>query len=397
MSDAPGQEHVRMKASGRAISKVLLAVALAGAVVVMMLWLVGAFHKKVPSESRAAAAASGLPTGFQAVAARLIEKDVIESAVGTIRPVYESSVASKVLEKVQAVLVKAGQAVKKDEVLVRLDGAVLKSRLDQAQAGVKAAEAAQADANQQFLRIRDAFAKGAVTPMERDTAGNALNSALANLDRARQAADEANTTLAFATVRSPIDGTVIDKKVNEGDMVMPGQVLVALYDPSRMQLVAGVRESLARRLAVGQDLAVNIEALNLPCVGQVTEIVPEAQAASRSFLVKVGGPCHPGVYAGMFGRLDIPIGKERVLVVPRSAVRRVGQVDMVDVVEAGLRPGESPTGGPPRAARRAVMLGRAINGDVEVLSGLREGEQVLTPSNPKSEIRNPPAAAGPRP
>ena len=60
-------------------------------------------------------------------------------------------------------------------------------------------------------------------------------------------------TLDWATIRSPIDGTVIDKKVDVGDTVTPGQMLVTLYDPKRMQLVATVRESLAHRLKVGQE------------------------------------------------------------------------------------------------------------------------------------------------
>ena len=63
--------------------------------------------------------------------------------------------------------------------------------------------------------------------------------------------------------------------------------------------------------------------------------MPEAQAESRSFQVKVTGPCPPGVYTGMFGRIFIPLEEEEVLVVPRQAVRQVGQLEEVDVVEDG--------------------------------------------------------------
>ena len=171
----------------------------------------------------------------------------------------------------------------------------------------------------------------------------------------------------WATIRSPIDGTVIDKKVDVGDMVTPGQLLVTLFDPKHMQLVASVRESLTRRLQTGQKIGVQIEGLGKQCSGTISEIVPEAQSASRSFQVKVTGPCPAGIYSGMFGRLVIPLQEEQVLVIPRKAVRDVGQLELVDVFENG------------QTTRRAIRTGRAFDKDVEVLSGLREGEQVVLP------------------
>ncbi len=170
---------------------------------------------------------------------------------------------------------------------------------------------------------------------------------------------------AYATVRAPMTGRVIDKKVNAGDTVSPGQMLVTMYDPSHMQMVATVRESLALRLKVGQQVSARLDTLGTDCHATVSEIVPEAQAESRSFQVKVTGPCPPNVYSGMFGRIFIPLEDEDVLVVPPGAVRRVGQLDEVNVA---LGNGVS---------RRAVQLGRTLEEGREVLSGLRPGEKVL--------------------
>ena len=96
--------------------------------------------------------------------------------------------------------------------------------------------------------------------------------------------------------------------------------------------------------------------------------MPEAQSESRTFLVKVTGPCPPGVYAGMFGRILIPLEDEQVLVIPRQAVQSVGQLELVDVMESG------------HASRRAIRTGRMIGDDIEVLSGLRVGEPVVLPA-----------------
>jgi multidrug efflux pump subunit AcrB len=69
----------------------------------------------------------------------------------------------------------------------------------------------------------------------------------------------------------------------------------------------------------------------------------------------------------MFGRILVPLDEEQILVVPRQAVQTVGQLDLVAVATQGA------------VSRRAVRLGRTIGTDVEVLSGLREGEQVQMP------------------
>jgi len=146
-------------------------------------------------------------------------------------------------------------------------------------------------------------------------------------------------------------------------------LLVTLYDPNRMQLVANVRESLAQGMQVGQTLGVRIDGLDKQCEGLISEIVPEAQAASRSFQVKVAGPCPPGIYTGMYGRILIPLGEEEVIVVPHRAVREIGQLEQVEVWQQG------------RLQKRAVRTGRALGDDVEVLSGLGPGEQVLLPAD----------------
>ena len=140
-----------------------------------------------------------------------------------------------------------------------------------------------------------------------------------------------------------------------------------MYDKTRMQMVATVRESLAMGLEAGQQVAARLDSLGLDCHATISEIVPEAQAESRSFQVKVIGPCPPNVYSGMFGRIFIPLGDEEVLVVPPRAVRRVGQLEEVTVLAEG------------KARSHVVQLGRELPEGREVLSGLRAGERVVVP------------------
>jgi len=263
--------------------------------------------------------------------------------------------------------IRASQHVRKGQVLVRLDDSTLLARFHQA-------EAAYADANQllrqaetELAAIRQAYKTNAATDIEFTRAQTAERSAAEGLARARAQLNEAKVALDQATIVSPMDGLVVDKRVDAGDTASPGQVLLSLYDPARMQLVATVRESLARRLRVGQQLDFHIDALNMTGRGEINEVVPQAEAASRTFQVKVNIPSPKDTYPGMFGRLSIFLGQRDATVIPQGAVLRVGQLEMVHVVQGGVW------------HRRAVRLGRRIGQDVEVLSGLRPGEVVAVP------------------
>lgn len=360
--------------SGSVVRTALVGVAMLVAVIAIMLWLVGVFKPKIGQETTAAPA--GRPVGTASLVEVVkVRVPVNETAVGSVKAVHEAAVASKLLAKVLAVHVKAGQAVTKDMGLVELDSTDLKARRDQAKAAADSAGAARDQAKVEYDRTQTLSKQGAATQLEIDKATNALKGAEADLQRAEQGLKEAETILGYATIHSPLNGVVVDKKVEVGDTVQPGQVLVTLYDPTRMQLVARVRESLAQKLEVGKTIPVQIDAMNLECHGQISEIVPEAESVSRTFSVKVTGPCPPGVYAGMFGRLIVPLDETEMLVIPQAAVRRIGQLDIVDVAENGL------------LVRRSVQLGRSFKptgdkpAEVQVLSGLRAGERVAVASD----------------
>ena len=347
-------------------SRAALLLAFAVSVTLLLLWLGGRFAPKVLLSAERAVGSEDRAPGIVAQV-RLVRLPMVETAVGTIRPVHETAIGVRLLARVVDVNLKAGQVVNAGDILVRLDDVDLRARLSQAEAVLHAAEAARALAEADAIRSANLVKSKAVSRQEDDRAVSAFKSADAELRRAKESINEIQATLEWATIRSPIRGIVIDKKVSVGDMVTPGQMVATLFDPLQMQLVASVRESLAHRLNVGQPIEVQIESFNKQCLGTISEIVPEAESSSRALQVKVTGPCPEGVYSGMFGRILIPLDEEQILVIPRQAVQSVGQLELVSVATSGA------------VIRRAVRLGRTIGKDVEVLFGLREGEQVQVP------------------
>lgn len=359
----PGGVSWRNAAWLGAAVRVAVGLLLVAGVGFLLVVLAGVFKPKVEGEF--VPAARPVPAGATVVEVREVKRPRFETAIGTIKPIYETTVSSRLLARVLEVNATAGQNVAQGDVLVRLDDADLKARREQAEAAVRLAAAKREQASTEFERGKKLRQTNVISQGEFDALTAALRTAQAEHDRAGQSVKEANVLLEFAAIRAPLAGRVIDKRVDVGDTVSPGQPLVTLYDPNRMQMIASVRESLATKLQVGQKLPASLESLGYECEATISEIVPEAQAASRTFNVKVTGPCPPGVYSGMFGRLHLPLEDETVVVVAAGAIRRVGQLAMVDVVEGDA------------AARRVVQLGRTLDADFEVLAGLRPGERVL--------------------
>jgi membrane fusion protein, multidrug efflux system len=349
----------------RGLRRAILAVVLVLLVVVLMLWLFGAFHPKVGTQP-AAIPPKPATTGTATFTVRKVRVTDSETASGKVTPVHEASIAAQIMEKIDVLNVKPGQKVKKGDVLVELNNTVLQSRLQQAKTVLIAANAAVTEAKGEALRNQQLAAKGVVSQSDLDHAQTVLKTSEATRDGAEKAVHEAEATLTFATIRAPMDGTVIDKHAEAGDMAKPGQVLVTLYD--EMQVLANVRESLIGRLKEGQSIEVQIERCNLTCTGTISEIVSEGDPLARTFPVKVVGECRPEVRKGMYAKLVIPLDPIELLVIPQSAVTRVGQLDTVIVVEGG------------GTERRTVQLGRTLTVDkremVQVLAGLREGEKV---------------------
>ena len=382
--------------------------------IILMLWLSGTFLGKVKPGPPAA---RSKPPRVASVRVELREFPLIAEQVGTVRSQTQSRIASRIMAQVKEILVHEGSRVESPgregddgTLLATLDDREIKTRLRQAQSQVEAAaramkaaksrldaavaqrEAAQArqrQADWDYQHYEDLYRKKAATGQQLQqirsqkdvsqaqvkAAGEEVNAAgddakrmEAQMQQAQAAVLEARTMLSYTVIRAPFAGRVIRKMVDVGDMVAPGQPLFLLDVAAQPQLHAYIAESLIAHLKVGQVLAVEIDALALNLEGSIAEIVPQAEPASRTTLVKIDLAPQANLVTGLYGRLEIPYGTYRALVVPASVVREVGQLHLVSVLD---------TDGYPH--RRFVTLGQRHDGLVEVLTGLQEGEEVVLP------------------
>ena len=311
-----------------------------------------------------------LPKGDDVETVGEIVKPYFEEAVGTVKAAQRTEISSRILAPIQEITVRAGQAVAAGEVLISLDPREIEARLRQAQGAVTAAEAALANAQNEFERNKNLVESRAVSRSAFEKAETERNVAQARFDQAKDALQEAEVLLSYATITAPRAGRIVDRLAEPGDTARPGVPLLVLYDPTSLRLEVPVQESLAVQLKPGDTLTVRVDALNREVEADIDEIVPQAEAASRSLLVKAAVPHIEGLVEGMFGRLLVPAGQRRHLCIPTAALVRVGQLEFVDVVaEDGT------------LNRRMIKTGRAgFPGRIEVLSGLDAGEKVRVPN-----------------
>jgi membrane fusion protein (multidrug efflux system) len=340
--------------------------------VLTMLWLLGVFRRDRISghEPVAAATVRARPAGTETLVIALTPRTVVSEMVGEVKPEFAINVASKVTAHIAQLDIRAGARVRQGEVLALLDDRDYQARVRQAEEALARATATRDYARTNRDRDRGLLAKGDITGDQFDQSETRFQEAEAEVARLQQALEEARVNLSYTKILSPVDGIVIDRLANAGDLAVPGKPLLTMFDPRHLWLQASVREEDADRLKLGQAYRVRVDALDLELTGPLVEIVPAADAVGRTVWARVRLTADERLYPGMFGRLLLPTGQTEELLIPRRALRQVGQLDMVDV--------ETPWG----VEQRVVILGRAAGDQVEILSGLKPGEKLLVPVAP---------------
>jgi RND family efflux transporter MFP subunit len=229
-----------------------------------------------------------------------------------------------------------------------------------AQQAVRQAQAAVQEARAGLKTAEAGALQAAVRQHEVIGAQAQIRQSEAGLELARTARD-------FSLVTAPFEGIVAKRLVDPGAMAAPGSLLVVVYGGA-LRLEAVVPESALEYVHIGDAISVRFDALRgRATAGRIAEIGPKGDAASHTFIVKIGLPNANRAAPGMFGRARITIGMERRLLVPASAVSDREGLHYVFVVDEKQF-----------ARLRMVTVGDVAGGRVPVLSGLSAGEQIVS-------------------
>lgn len=299
-------------------------------------------------------------------------------STGTVHARETAIVSAQVPGRIQQVLVREGDSVRAGQTLVVLDDATMRASAAQAEAGVKAAEGQQAAAETNaklaastLERYRQLQAEKSVSPQEMDEVSRRSEGASASLEAARAQAEatraqesNAHTILGYTRVMAPFAGLVTARMADPGTLASPGVPLLQIDQAGPLQLDATVDESSIASIHKGMKLPVAIGGGTM--TGVVDEIVPVADPASHSFMVKIDLPPSSQLRAGMYGTTSFASGSRAAILIPHTAVVLRGSLSCAYVLDAqGI------------AQLRYLTLG-AEHGDlIEVLSGISADERLV--------------------
>jgi|TARA_B110000908_G_scaffold170805_1_gene231452 RND family efflux transporter MFP subunit len=291
---------------------------------------------------------------------------VFEPIAATINAKQASIISSRILARIDEILVRAGDTVKEGQLLIKLEQAELQSQVLQAKEQVNVILARYIEAKKNFERSKDIHRQKLISDVVLDKSKADYNALLAELNTVKQVLKQVQTALSYTELRAPMDGRVVDRFTEPGNTAQPGNKLLSIYNPLSLRVEGQVREKLAFELTQGQTIEVQLPTSNQVLQAKIEEIVPAANTGSRSFLVKASIKYQEQLLPGMYARMLIPAGRENVIYLPKSRIAQVGQLSVIWVNEGGI------------AQRRFVRLGKeTADGLVAIISGLQANEQVL--------------------
>jgi multidrug efflux pump subunit AcrA (membrane-fusion protein) len=312
---------------------------------------------------------------------------------GVLVPAKTVDISSKMSGQVTELSFKVGSKVKAGDILMQLDTEALNGQLMQAQASLQSAQAAaQATDNQTSLlkislaaaqknydRTKMLFDAGAVSQSQLEDAQDKLDTAQKQYENASgpargqaQAAigvAQANVKsfelqLKNATIKSPINGIITSQNVNVGQNVSPAVAVISIVDTANLKMKSTISQDMVPFLATGQQITVTVDSYpDVKFKGNVSSIGPIAVSTGEVFPVEIIINNSNNLMAGLSAHATSNI-KTRGIIIPSAAITRNKGNSYVYVIKNNT------------AHKRLVQTGLNNNKEIQVLKGLRIGEQV---------------------
>jgi len=293
------------------------------------------------------------------------------SATGVVATLPDASFAVTAAQpaRIAEITKKVGDAVKTGETLVVFEFPSLRAQTVVNEAAVKTADLRVKQAQLAQGRIRMLVSKGAASRSELDAAERELEMAEAELGVAKAAVASAQAQAGNSIIRAPFDGIVAERLRNPMDSVGPNdeQPILRLLDPKQVHVVVTLPVAQASRFVVGATARVVAETQKEPALLHVaTRPAPETGAKTVDVTLAFDTPTAlpPGTQVGV--EIDAE-QRSNVPLVPATAVLRDDPAQPVVVVAAG-----------DVAQRRPVVIGLVDGENIEILSGLKPGELIIT-------------------
>ena len=297
------------------------------------------------------------------------------SFIGTVEAVNSGTASAQTNGQVVQTLVDVGDLVNKDDVILKLRDTQQRANYDSAVAGVKAAQAKYDSSEKEYIRITNILKKGLVSQSAADNALSQRDSSKAALDAAQAGLKNAVEQLEYTKVKAPYSGIVLERHVEVGETVSPGLPLYTGMSLEFLRVLVDVPQKDIDKIRQNKSASIELPTgESITIFGDKLTFFGYANPKTSTFKIRVNLPTGlSGLYPGMYLHSSFIVGKKTAIVIAKKSLIHRGEVTAVYVQnDKGL-------------SFRQIRVGRQVDEEnIEILSGLTEGETVIT--SPTSAI-----------
>lgn len=327
----------------------------------------------------------------------LAKKQKIDSSIsisGVLVPVKTVNVFSKLTGQVEKIGADVGSNVKAGDIIATLETKTLNTQLQQAQASLNSALVSEQIAKNQaeqsklnfesvtraYERTKELYNSGAVSKVEMDdmttkyeiakkqyelATGASLNQSKAAISSAQANINNIKIQIENANIMSPINGVVVNRNINAGELASPSNPLFTIADTSTLKLKGTIPQKYLPFVKVGQDIDVQVDIYpNKIYKGKISSIGPMAINTGMYFPIEISIKNTDNIKPGVSAHASINISSEEGIVIPSSAIIQNDGESYVYVIENNT------------AKKRIVEVGITNDNQSQIISGLNINEKV---------------------
>lgn len=321
---------------------------------------------------------SGQPTGNTNVPCTLMTTQsgslpVTDSYPGTVVAEQQIQIASRIMGYVRHINVESGESVKQGELLITVDPTDIQGQVSMSAAGLAQAEAALTDAKSDYDRFGELYREEAIPKAQWDKVRLQYSVAQQQANSARAGHATASAQLRYAEIRAPFSGVISQRMTSIGALAAPGQPLLALVNPQKLDVETQVSETTYQHLHLNDHVSLSIDQHAL--TGSIIRMVPSADPISHTHLIKISLPDNTALQSGQFADVQLATGTRQGLRIPNNAIIERAGITGVFVVDSQHI-----------AHYRMVRTGATIGNETEIESGLSGNEQIVV--QPSADLQS---------
>lgn len=362
------------------------------------------------------------PVAVDVAVARQASLEQSTEYIGTTFPVREVALRSRIEGQILTMTVDVGDRVEQGQQVARIDDTLAVAAVAEAEAELAALQSEvaslEADVNDARARVDRAelelkqaksdasrtdrlFRQGAISEQEAEIDRTAVGTAEQTLQSARQQVENRSSVVkaalrrvaaqeaivaqerqrqSFTVLTSPVTGSVLERVLEPGDLAQPGDEVLRLGDFSQIQVRVQISELELANVREGQSAQVRLDAFpDRAFTGEVTQISLAADATARLVPIEVTIPNRERrIGRGLLARVNFSQENDSAVIVPETAIEVAENTDTANTATIFVlnRTGEQPT-----VTARSVQLGDRANSQVEVLTGLEPGTELIVRSS----------------